>query len=211
MDVFDRHLPPMAVAYARQLWQQHPFRLRVVLPRRTRFGDFKATPDGDLQITVNADLAPPAFLLTYIHEVAHRLVYHKYTSEKALYVAGQRVLRPARPHGPVWQQTFQQLMAPLLTEANFSAEVLPLLRHYMNTPAATLSRHPDLARLLRPGSAPARPDATTVGQLAEGQTFGLGKKTFVRGKLRRSRIVCTETATGRQYAILPDAAVVRYA
>ncbi len=205
MDIFDQYLPPVAVPHARQLWEQYPFRFRVVPPRRTRFGDFKAFPDGQVQITVNADLSPPAFLLTYIHEVAHRLVYHQYKEARQHQPKTRKASRMPRPHGTEWQQAFQQLMAPVLTEAIFSADALTILRRYMARPAATLSRHPELARLLRPaapmGSSP------VLRQLPEGQAFRLGKKSFVRGKLRRSRIVCMEIATGRNYAILADVAV----
>ena len=44
-------------------------------------------------------------------------------------------------------------------------------------------------------------------QLAEGQAFLLQKKRYVRGKLRRTRIVCKEIQSGRSYAILADVPV----
>jgi hypothetical protein len=205
MDVFDQFIPPPATEYARQLHVHYPFRFRVVPPRRSRFGDFRVLPGGQVQITVNADLSPPAFLLTYVHEMAHRLVYQQYTEQiKAKPTIRKRPPAP-KPHGPEWQQTFQQLMTPLLTEAVFPSEILAPLRRYMSHPGATLSRHPELARLLRPvvnaGPLP------VLGQLVEGQVFRLGKKSFVRGKQRRSRIVCEEVATGRRYAILAEAPV----
>ncbi len=209
MDIFDQYIPQQAVIYARQLWQQHPFSFRVVPPRRTRFGDFKAFPDGQVQITVNADLLPPAFLLTYLHEIAHRLVYQQYYQATKSSTGSRKRIRPPKPHGVEWQQTFQKLMAPVLTEAVFPAEMVGPLRQYMAHPAATLSRYPELARLLR--LAPTLVSGPILRQLAEGQTFRLGKKTFIRGKLRRSRIVCVEIATGRQYTILADVAVAPHA
>ncbi len=199
MDVFDEFLPASAAAYGRQLWQQYPFQFRVSKPRRTRLGDFKALPDGTLHITVNADLNPYAFLLTYVHEVAHAMV-HRQTK------AAKRRLRP-KPHGPEWQLTFQQLMQPLLTEAVYPPAILDPLRDYMRQPAATSYAHPTLMNALREA------DGKPLGQVLlhdvpEGQAFRFAKKTFVRGTFRRTRIVCKEVESGRSYTILAHALVM---
>ncbi len=45
-------------------------------------------------------------------------------------------------------------------------------------------------------------------QLAEGQLFQLQKKRYVRGKLRRTRVVCKEVQSGRSYVVLADALVI---
>ena len=193
-----QHIPAPAVAYCQQLQQQFPFAFRIVRPRRTRFGDFRVLPNGTTHITVNADLNPYAFLITYVHEVAHCAVYRTYK-------------RPGKPHGPTWQTTFQRLMAPLLTDAIFPPDVLTPLQRYMARPAATTVAQPVLMRALRqhnthPAQAPTE-GQLPVHQLAEGQRFLLQKKTYVRGKLRRTRVVCKEVISGRSYAVLADALV----
>ncbi|ARK10481.1 sprT domain-containing protein [Fibrella sp. ES10-3-2-2] len=194
-----QHVPAPAVIYCQQLQQHFPFSLRVVRPRRTRLGDFRALPDGTTHITVNADLNPYAFLITYVHEVAHCAVYHTYK-------------RAGKPHGRTWQVQFQRLMAPLLTEAVFPADVLVPLRHYMTKPAATTSAQPALMQALQHHNAQtvAQPaeGQCRLRQLAEGQLFQLQKKRYVRGKLRRSRIVCKEMQSGRSYAVLADVLVM---
>ncbi|TAE24354.1 MAG: sprT domain-containing protein [Cytophagales bacterium] len=197
-DPFDKHLPPAAVPYARQLWQQYKFRFVVSRPRRTRLGDFRALPDGSLHITVNADLNPYAFLLTYVHEVAHAAV-HRHTQTL------KRRARP-KPHGPLWQQTFANLMAPLLTEAVYPPAILEPLRDYMRRPAASSYAHPALMQALR--EADQRPTGQTqLRDIPEGQAFIFAKKTFVRGTFRRTRIVCKEVESGRSYTILAHALV----
>ncbi|WP_375447336.1 SprT-like domain-containing protein [uncultured Fibrella sp.] len=194
-----QHIPSTAVAYCQQLQQQFPFGFRIVRPRRTRLGDFRVLPNGTTHITVNADLNPYAFLITYVHEVAHCAVYQTYK-------------RPGKPHGRTWQTQFQRLMAPLLTEAIFPADVLVPLRYYMARPAATTSAQPALMQALRPynkQSDKIQPDGQQeLRQLAEGQLFQFQKKRYVRGKLRRTRVVCKDIQSGRSYAVLADALVM---
>jgi hypothetical protein len=199
MDVFDQFLPASAAAYGRHLWQQHQFQFRVSKPRRTRLGDFKAMPGGSLHISVNADLNPYAFLLTYVHEVAHAAV-HRQTQ------AAKRRTRP-KPHGPQWQLAFQQLMQPLLTEAVYPPAILEPLRDYMRQPLATSYAHPALMSALR--QADNKPTGhVLLTDVPEGQAFRFAKKTFVRGTFRRTRIVCKEVESGKSYTILAHALVM---
>lgn len=102
-------------------------------------------------------------------------------------------------------------MTPLLTEAIFPADVLAPLRHYMARPAATTSAQPALMRALGQYNAQPPQEAgegqLTLRQVAEGQIIQFQKKSYVRGKLRRSRIVCKDIRSGRSYAILAEALV----
>lgn len=197
-DVFDTHLPAASVAYGRKLWQHYGFTFRVVKTRRTRLGDFRAMPQGPTFITVNADLNPYAFLITYVHEVAHAHVHQAYQ-------------RWGKPHGRAWQTAFQRLMQPLLTEAVFPETILEPLRNYMAKPAATTSANPALMLALRQTDRPVT-NALTDGRVLlrdvlEGRAFQFAKKTYVRGTLRRTRVVCKEVASGKSYAILAHALV----
>ncbi|WP_019988616.1 hypothetical protein [Rudanella lutea] len=198
MDVFETHFPAGASAYARGLWQEYKFGFTISRPRRTRLGDFRALPDGSLHISVNADLNPYAFLITYVHEVAHAAVHRAQPQ-------GRRRAAP-KPHGPQWQQTFADLMRPVLTAAVFPEAILTPLRDYLRQPAASSHAHPGLMAALR--SADPQPTGRVLLQdLPEGSAFRLAKKTFVRGTVRRTRIVCKEVASGRSYAILAHALV----
>lgn len=195
-DPFTIYFPPTAAAYCRALWQQYTFHFRVVRPRQTRLGDFRVLPNQQIQITVNANLNPYAFLITYVHEVAHADVNRQYK-------------RRVQPHGKAWQTAFQRLMQPLLTEAVFPETILQPLRQYMVKPAATTYANPALMTALRQEDATV-PEATgekkiLLSDVPEGQSFQFAKKTYVRGIFRRTRIVCKEVSTGRSYAILAHA------
>jgi hypothetical protein len=195
-DPFSTHVPPAASTYCRQLWQHYKFHFRVVKPRRTRLGDFRVLPQNQMQITVNENLNLYAFLITYIHEVAHAAVSQQYK-------------RRVQPHGKAWQTAFQRLMQPMLTEAVFPGSVLQPLQQYMARPAATTYANPALMMALRQIDAG---DDTTLGDnnillrhVPEGQSFNFAKKTYIRGTLRRTRVVCKEVSTGKSYAILAHA------
>lgn len=199
-------MPPAAAAYCRGLWQQYQFQLRVVRPRQTRLGDFRVLPTDQTLITVNADLNPYAFLITYVHEVAHAEVHRTYRF--------QWRVRRLKPHGSAWKSAFSRLMQPMLTEAVFPLTILEPLRSYLRNPAATTAASPALMLALRqteaaPTTAPDEAAASrrVLRDLREGSTFRLGKKTFVRGTLRRTRVVCKETTSGRSYAVLAHALV----
>ena len=202
-NVFSTHLPPKAVDYCQHLWQQYGFHLHIAKPRRTRLGDFRVLPGRQTKITVNANLNPYAFLITYVHEVAHADVYAQYGM--------QRKNSPLKPHGKAWQLAFQRLMLPLLTETVFPDAILTPLRQYLNRPAATTYASPALMLAIRQfdGDKPTGQPANKrlLRDLPEGSVFQLSQKLYVRGTLRRTRIVCKESVTGKSYAILAHALV----
>lgn len=194
--IFDRHVPSAAVAYCQRLWEDGDFSLRVTRPRRTRLGTHQFDPTTGHLVTVNANLGPEAFLITYLHEVAH-------------VVTVRQSRRRPQPHGVAWKRNFRALLEPVLTEAVFPPAVLQPLRAYALNPTAATSSHLPLAQALQRLESP--PDGTTtVAQLPEGEAFVLHNRTFVRGPLRRTRALCTEARTGRKYTV-PGHAWVRKA
>ena len=182
----------------------------VAKPRRTRLGDFRVLPHNQTQITVNANLNPYAFLITYVHEVAHAAVNSQYITQQKVVLRGVRLRRPL-PHGKEWQTAFQRLMQPLLNEAVFPLSILQPLRQYLIKPAATSSASPTLMLALRQLDAdPAEPIAENkvlLRDVPEGEMFQFAKKTYKRGTLRRTRVVCKELSSGKSYAILAHALV----
>lgn len=193
-DPFDHHVPPSAVAYCRRLWREWGFSLRVTRPRRTRLGTHQFDPAAGHLVTVNANLGPEAFLITYLHEVAH-------------VVTVRQSRRRPQPHGAAWKRNFRTLLEPVLTEEIFCPAVLRPLRVYALNPTAATSSYPPLAQALQGLEHPPE-GTTTVAQLPEGEAFVLHNRTFVRGPLRRTRALCTEATTGRKYTV-PGHAQVR--
>lgn len=193
---FWQYLPEPARPYGVYLWKTYNFQAVLSRPRRSRLGDFRVLPTGQTLITVNENLNPYAFLITYVHEVAHAHVHRTYRRRYA-------------PHGSMWQKAFQALMQPLVNASVFPAEVVQPLTVYLQKPTATTHTHSALILALQQYDAATDYPASRLPlqQLSEGQRFRLHKKTYVRGMHRRTRIVCKEEQTGKSYAILAHALV----
>lgn len=102
----------------------------------------------------------------------------------------------------------------MLQESVFPVSILEPLRQYMNKPGATTYSNPALMIALRQFDLPVATEtpanAVLLRDVAEGKLFRLAKKIYIRGTLRRTRVVCKEVASGRSYAVLAHAWVEIY-
>src|SRR5690606_37792065 len=87
-------------------------------------------------ITINHDLNPYQFLITYIHEVAHYRAFKRYGAN-------------IKPHGLEWKKAFQQLMSPLLSDLVFPKDILLPLKRYLINPKASTGADIFLSRQVR--------------------------------------------------------------
>ena len=72
LPLLQSHVPATALAYCIDLWKASPFELKVTRARQTKVGDFTSrNTRANPRITLNNDLNPYLFLMTYVHEVAH--------------------------------------------------------------------------------------------------------------------------------------------
>jgi len=133
------------------------------------------------------------FLITYVHEVAH------------LYVHQAHGFR-AEAHGVEWKNKFQELMSPLLSAQIFPPQILACLEKHMLNPKASTYSDSDLTRLLR-GQDPRTAQATLLSELPEGSVFDLNGRWFKKGKLRRTRVLCLEVKSKRQFLVPADVPV----
>jgi SprT protein len=194
LEIFHAHLPEKAIEYCFSLWKEKPFHLKITKSRQTKIGDFTSRRDAQHpRITLNRDLNPFTFLITYIHEVAHLHVFLKY---------GNRVA----PHGEHWKSEFQQLMEPLLTSEIFPDQLFGILRNHMGDPKASSFADTELTNALRMYDEGAA-SHIVLSDLPEGSIFHLHGKYFTKGKLKRTRILCKETKSKRQYLVPADALV----
>jgi hypothetical protein len=127
------------------------------------------------------------FLVTYIHEVAHLYVFLKH---------GHRV----DPHGDEWKNAFKHLMSPILKNSVFPHEILHLLCDHMANPKASSFADADLTKAFRFFDKNASQFAC-LSDLPEGSIFQFQHRYFKKGKLKRTRIVCSDIKTKRNYLI----------
>ncbi len=188
-----QHIPASAVEYCFNLWLKYKFVFKLRKARITKAGDFTFRSGQTPRITVNSDLHPHSFLITYVHEVAH-LEAHS--------IFGHRV----EAHGDQWKKTFQQLMIPVLTAEIFPPRLLAVLKRHMTNPKASSFSDSELTAALRKFDGN-QASVILLSQLPEGSVFGLHGRWFKKGKLKRTRVMCREVNTKRDYLVPVDAPV----
>ncbi len=191
--IFEEHVPAAAVDYCCELWDKSKFIFKLKKARRSKVGDFTYRPGKVQQISINQDLNPYLFLTTYVHEVAHLKVHQQH---------GHHVVA----HGKEWQQTFQELMLPVLDSVIFPLPLLKGLKKHMYKPKATSFSDPELTALFRSYDEKVM-KSILVSHLKEGSIFSLHGKWFKKGITKRTRAVCQEFKTKRMYLVPIDAEV----
>lgn len=191
--LLQNRVPPNTLPYCLQLWQASPFHFKLRKSRQTKVGDFTCKHGQTPQITVNEDLHPYVFLITYIHEVAHLVVHQRF---------GHR----AEAHGFEWKEQFKQLMRPVMNTETFPERLLRGLEVHMADPMASTFSDPDITKLLRSYDARAA-HVTLLSDIPEGSVFALNGRWFKKGKIRRTRVLCKEVHSKRNYLVPVDAPV----
>ncbi len=185
--VFTRFVPEGAVEYCDTLYQQLNFEFKIKKGRLTKLGDYRyIRKTKEHIITINNDLNPFAFLITYLHEVAHLITFNEYKGRVS-------------PHGKEWKEHFTKLAKPTLREEVFPPQILSALSNYFKNPKASSCSDPHLFKTLRLFDEPS--NKITLEEIPMGKEFRFNKRTFIKEEKRRTRWVCTETITKRKYLI----------
>ena len=125
-------------------------------------------------------------MITTLHEIAHLHTYLRY---------GHSV----KPHGKEWKYEFQQVLLPLISAQKFPETLKLCLKNTItNTKASSFSDIP-LNRALREFDRDKK--GCHLEKIELGKHFTLNKKMFKKGKLRRTRYLCTEVSSGKAYLI----------
>lgn len=165
--------------------------VRIKRSRATKYGDYRSPRDGKgHMITINHDLNPYAFLLTFTHEVAHLTCYIKH---------GHHVY----PHGDEWKNEFRYLLKGFLDRKIFPEDVGRAIALYLVDPAASSCTDVNLQKTLRKYN-PVAEGWLHVEDLPFECTFELknGKRFIKHSKLRKN-FVCFEINTRHKYFIPP--------
>ena len=159
--------------------------MHISRPRKTKLGDFRpAVPGKPHRISVNADLEPVQFLITFAHEVAHVHTWNKHG-------------RKAAPHGNEWKNHYRANLHALLALNVLDAKTSAVLKDHSLNPTASSSTDSHLQSLREPTN------GKTVNDLNTGDIFTTETgKTFKVIKKLRKYWLCEEPSTKRQYRVL---------
>jgi hypothetical protein len=184
-DLLLQYIPEKAVPKVMTLLDHDNLSLTVKRERKTRYGDYKRSSNGQHQITVNSNLNHYRFLVTLVHEIAHFEAFENYG-------------RSIKPHGLEWKRTFQHLMLPFLNPDIFPLELLPLLAHHFKNPRASSDTDTRLAYALKQFDIPNNKKFIfevplhTIFETQNGRIFRRGEK-------QRTRYKCMELSTQSIY------------
>ena len=187
LNVFERFVPEPAAAYCLKLYEYFGFEFKIKKSRQTKLGDYRYSPQTKKHtITINNDLNPYAFLVTYLHEVAHLVTFDEHG-------------RKAAPHGTEWKNNFKRVAQPVLNQQVFPETVFIALQNYFKNPKAASCSDPVLYNILRQFDGPT--DLIPLSQIKVGDIFDFQGKEFQKLEKKRTRSVCLEVKTNRRYLI----------
>lgn len=187
--ILQQFVPEGAVEYTADLLVTHRIQLKISKPRQSKFGDYRLAGPGQPHfISVNRDLNPYHFLITFLHEVAHLENYLQYG-------------RSVKPHGDEWKKHFQYLGYPIFEKRILPQDVHQSLFRYLANPKASSCSDPLLIKTLK------KYDLRKEGVMHVDEVpFGIpfiasDGRTYVKNKKLRSRYQCTNLETGLIYFV----------
>ena len=158
--------------------------LKIVRSRKRKLGDFRYNlRSKEHLITLNSNLQEGMFLLTFLHELAHKRCNESF---------GRKV----KPHGEQWKFIFQELLREALT-LNLSAEDKTLFEKTLKSPKARFQNECETA------------DGIMVKDLELNEEFQLlnTNKVFIRLEKIRLRYKCRLKSNQQIYSVSPFALV----
>ncbi|MBV6644212.1 MAG: SprT-like domain-containing protein [Cyclobacteriaceae bacterium] len=192
-EVFKKFVPSASIEYCLSVYNHFGFEFKIKRGRQTKLGDFRHdSKTGKSTISINNDLNPYSFLITYLHEVAHLVTFNEHKWK-------------VQPHGVEWKANFKRVLQPVLNTDTFPAPVLNALHAHLKNPKASSCSDPTLYSILKQYDQPS--DNILLKNLNVGDSFEFNSRKFKKLEKKRTRSVCLEMSTGRRYLISEIAAV----
>ena len=154
------------------------FSLTLSNPRKSKLGDYRYNHKfKSHHITINIDLEPIYFMVTYLHEVAHKMCWDQFNLK-------------AKPHGQEWKHLFVSLLWNFKSQIKLSDSDNELILNFISNPQARFQKFNNCENDLKVSNL--KPQS--IFELEGGETFQLIKK-------RRTRFLCLNTINNQQYTI----------
>lgn len=187
MHILLDHIPPASHSYVESLLYQYSFVFKLKNKRSTKLGDFRNDKTNrQYIISVNRDLNPYQFLITFLHELAHLVIADSdYKVRKA--------------HGVEWKDAFRSLVQPILREDIIPQPLNRALIRHMKNPKASAGSDPQLWSAFK--SLDSNPNVLILDNLPDGKEFIFRKKKFRKVKKRRTRVLSMDLNSKRLYLI----------
>ncbi|MGB0888117.1 MAG: SprT-like domain-containing protein [Vicingaceae bacterium] len=188
LEILKNYIPEESIPILKIWFSQKPFELKIAKKRTTKFGDFRASLKKKThRISVNSDLNKYAFLITLTHEFAHLLVWDRHQHK-------------VKAHGVEWKTEFATLMNVLIKKEIFPEHLKIVLQKHLKNPPASSARDVNLINELKIYDSPS--NTTQLINLPAGSAFSINnKRFFIKGNKRRTRFLCQEISSKKEYLI----------
>ena len=194
--ILSKYLPEAAVEECTSWVIQKNIHLKITRGRSSKYGDYIPLVSGH-RITVNHDLNQYAFLITFIHEVAH---LHTFVKFKHYH----------EPHGKEWKNEFRLLLSDFIIKRVFPEDITTALSIYIQNPAASSCSDHNLLRTLKKYDKQIE-NILHLEDIPENAVFCIhpsrARHVFKKGHKIRSRFHCIEMNSNRIYFVSPLAEV----
>ena len=194
-EILNRYLPEASIPLVLEWLKKYNVQLKISKSRNTKHGDYRPPiRQAYHRISVNHDLNRYHFLLTFVHELAHLVVWEKHKNK-------------VKPHGTEWKKQFRELMNPVLTVDFFPEDLLNVLQQYLKNPAAS-SSDIKLATALAKYNSNKTPVLTVADIPVNGFFRTQNGMVFKKGEKMRTRYRCVRVDNKRLYMVSAVAEVL---
>lgn len=118
---------PVSVELFENIIASHPVIIKVSRARKTKYGDFRSFRDNRKDvISVNGNLSESSFMMTLIHELAHKITWDEYG-------------RSVEPHGKEWKHNMYLLLVEFVRKEVFPSALATAIKlHWHDWKAVTI-------------------------------------------------------------------------
>lgn len=186
--------PEIAHEQLKSLCIDLDFDLKIKKKRKSKLGDFTYPRKGERpRITLNEDENLYRNLITFLHELAHLLIYLEHGRGKD-------------PHGPAWKKQYSRLLHMFQQSRTFPQPLDKAIETHLLKPKA--SSHADSSLLDALRSFDPHTEHVILKDLPIDHFFKLHNgKIYQKGELRRTRVLCRDMQNHRKYLIHAHAEV----
>ena len=196
MNVLKKYLPPVAVEYCSELIMNYKLHLHIEVERKGRLGDYSPHLGNGNRISINHNLNPFDFLVTFVHELAHHTTFKKYGPHH-------------EAHGKEWKDEFKNCMRPFVLMKMFPDDILPPLIKHMKNPKYTHSGDVALMKALMMHDK--NKNYLILDELPDGTFFKMNLRSKIvmkKGEKRRTYYMCEAVETKKKYLVHAIAKVI---
>ncbi|RLD42837.1 MAG: sprT domain-containing protein [Bacteroidetes bacterium] len=188
--ILKQYLPEAAVDQVSKWIVRNKVHLKITRNRKTKLGDYRPPiQHPNHRISVNHNLNPYSFLITFVHELAHLQVFEDYKTT-------------VQPHGAEWKKAYRRLMLVMLKDDIFPSDVKQVLSKSIVNAKASSTAELELSRLLLQYDE--NQNETRVEDLTENTVFRTENgMQFKKGEKQRTRYKCLNLQNNRVYLFHP--------